>query len=122
LTNYLWQQTSTPESAIAYTVQNIPEKFNQTPRYEVKVGSGYEKQPLYFINTPSPAAEAVITGVTGNRATLWLGGVDLGAINSGTVFTAINGKGKVTLQSRKGLIGEATAEGVVEPGMLLRKV
>lgn len=122
LTNYLWQQTSTPESAIAYTVQNIPQRFNQTPRYEVKVGSGYEKQPLYFINTPSPAAEAVITGVKGNRATVWLGGVDLGAIDKGTVFTVINGKGKVTLQSRDGLVGEATAEGVVEPGMLLRKV
>jgi metacaspase-1 len=122
LTYYLWQQTSTPESAIAYTVQNIPERFNQTPRYEVKVGSGYEKQPLYFINTPSPVAEAVITSVKGNRATLWLGGVDLGAIDEGTVFTAIKGEAKVTLRSRKGLIGEATAQGVVEPGMLLRKV
>ncbi len=122
LTYYLWQQTSTPESAIAYTVQNIPQRFNQTPSYEVKVGTGYEKQPLYFINTPSPAAEAAITAVNGNRATLWLGGVDLGAIDNGTVFTVIKGEAKVTLQSRQGLIGEATVEGVVEPGMLLRKV
>jgi hypothetical protein len=122
LTHYLWQQTSTPESAIAYAVQNIPKRFEQTPLYEVKVGSGYDKQPLYFINTPNPAAEAVITGVKGNRATVWLGGVDLGAINEGTVFTVIKGKGKVTLRSRQGLIGEATVEGVVEPGMLLRKV
>jgi hypothetical protein len=44
LTQYLWQQTSTVENAIAYAVQNLPKKYNQTPRYEVKLGSGYEKQ------------------------------------------------------------------------------
>ncbi len=120
LTNYLWQQTGTPESAIARVNQNIPKDFNQTPRYEAKVGSGYEKQPLYFINTPSPAADAVITEVKGDRATLWLGGVNLAAVDSGTVFTVINGKGKVTLQSREGLIGVATVEGVAREGMLLK--
>ena len=121
LTQYLWQQTSTPESAIAYAIQNIPKDFDQTPRYEVKLESGNEKQPIYFINTPSPVADAVITEVQGNQAKLWLGGVDLAAIDEGTVFTIINGKGKVTLRSRDGLVGEATVEGVVKPGMLLRK-
>jgi len=120
LTQYLWQQTSTPESAIAYVNQNIPQEFNQTPRYEVKVGSGYERQPLYFINTPSPAADAVITEVKGNQAKLWLGGVDLAAIDDGTVFSIINGKGKVTLRSRDGLVGVATVEGVAEQGALLK--
>ena len=122
LTQYLWQQTSTPERAIAYAVQNIPQEFNQTPGYEVKVGSGYETQPIYFINDTSPAADAVITFVQGNQATLWLGGVDLDKIDQGTVLTIINGQGKVTLRSRNGLVGVATVEGVAKAGMLLRKV
>jgi hypothetical protein len=121
LTQYLWQQTGTPESAIAYAIPNIPKNFNQTPRYEVKVSSGYEKQPIYFINNPTPAADAVITSVNRNQAKLWLGGVDLGEIEEGTVFAIINGKGKVTLRSREGLVGEATVEGVAQAGMLLRK-
>ncbi|HEY9606570.1 MAG TPA: caspase family protein [Allocoleopsis sp.] len=121
LTSYLWQHTSTPESAIAFTRQNIPGKFDQTPYADIKVGSGYEKQPIYFINTPSPTAEAVVTEVNGNQAKLWLGGVDLDAIDNGTVFSAIDGKGKVTMRSRNGLVGDATVEGVVKPGMLLRK-
>ena len=120
LTQYLWQQTSTVDSAIAYVNQQIPQEFNQTPRYEVKVGSGYERQPLYFINTPSPAADAVITEVKGNQAKLWLGGVDLAAIEDGTVFSIINSKGKVTLRSREGLVGVATVEGVAKEGALLK--
>ena len=122
LTQYLWQKTSTPESAIAYVVPNIPKDFNQTPRYEAKVGSGYEKQPMYFINTPNPAADAVVTEVKGNEAKLWFGGVELGAIAPGTVFNAITLKGKVTLRDREGLVGVATVEGAIQPGTLLRKV
>jgi hypothetical protein len=52
----------------------------------------------------------VISEVNGNQATLWLGGVDLGEIDTGTVFVIINGKGKVTLRSRIGLVGEATMD------------
>ncbi|MBD0344124.1 MAG: hypothetical protein ICV63_04700 [Coleofasciculus sp. Co-bin14] len=47
--------------------------------------------------------------------------VDLGEIEEGTVFAIINGKGKVTLRSRDGLVGEATVEGVAQAGRLLRK-
>ncbi|MBD1904391.1 caspase family protein [Funiculus sociatus GB2-A5] len=126
LTQYLWQQTSTPESAIAHATKHMLDADNQTPRYEVKVGSGYEKQPIYFINTPSSVANAVITEVKGNKATLWLGGLDLATIENGTVFTIIGAKrgsaGKVTLQSREGLIGIATVEEVVKPGTLLQKM
>lgn len=120
LTQYLWQETSTPESAITYVVPKIPKDYKQTPIYEVKVGSGYEKQPLYFINNPSPAANAVITEVKGKQAKLWLGGVNLAAIDKGTVFNIIKAKGKVTLESRDGLVGIAKVEGVAEPGMLLQ--
>ncbi len=130
LTQYLWQQTSTPENAIAYTVENIPKDYNQTPLTEVKVGSGYEKQPIYFTNTSSPTADAVVTEVKGNQVKLWLGGVNpaaMKAVRQGTVFTSILAKGsssgRVTLQSRdssNGLIGIATVEGVVRQGTLLK--
>jgi hypothetical protein len=130
LTQYLWQQTSTPEKAIAYAVENVPKDFNQTPRYEVKVNSGYERQPIYLSNPSSPAADAVVTSVKGNQVTLWLGGVNpavIKAVEKGTVFTIIDAKGgssgRVTLQSRDSsnrLIGIATVEGVVREGTLLK--
>jgi hypothetical protein len=130
LTQYLWQQTSTPEKAIAYAVENVPKDFNQTPLYEVKVGSGYERQPIYLSNPTSPAADAVVTSVKGNQAKLWLGGVNpaaIKALETGTVFTSISAKGsssgRVTLQYRdssNGLIGIAMVEGVVREGTLLK--
>lgn len=122
LTQHLWQQTSTPETAISYLKQEIPEKYNQTPIFEAKAGSGYEKQPIYFINNPSVAANAVVTAVTGNQATLWFGGVDVGNVETGTVFTVANGSGKVIYQSRQGLEGKGTVQGVVKSGALLRMV
>ena len=130
LTQYLWQQTSTPEKAIAYAVENVPKDFNQTPLYEVKVNSGYERQPIYLSNPSSPAADAVVTSVKGNQVKLWLGGVNpavIKAVEKGTVFTIIGAKGgssgRVTLQSRDSsnrLIGIATVEGVVQQGTLLK--
>ncbi len=141
LTQYLWQQTSTPEKAIAkrcceaqiaYAVENIPKDFNQTPLTEVKVNSGNEKQPIYFTNTLNPAADAVITEVKGNQVKLWLGGVNPAAmrtVRQGKVFTIVGAKGdssgRVTLQSRDSsnrLIGIGTVEGVVQEGTLLNIV
>lgn len=131
LTQYLWQQTSTVESAIAKVTPLMPKSryFQQTPLYDVKVGSNYEKEPVYLINPTSSAADAVITEVKGNQATLWLGGLQeesLGDLEDGSAFAIIDARGsssgKVTFKSRKGLVGEATVEGVVKPGTLLRKV
>lgn len=120
LTQYLWQKTGTPDRAIAYVNQQIPTDVNQTPLYDVKADSGYENEPIYFINKPSSPANAVVTKVTGNRAKFWLGGVDLGMVDTGTVFAVINGAGKVTFQSRNGLVGEGIVEGDVKAGMLLQ--
>ncbi|MBR8836616.1 MAG: caspase family protein, partial [Stigonema ocellatum SAG 48.90 = DSM 106950] len=122
LTQYLWQQTTTPETAISDVKQHISEEYNQTPRFEAKTGSGYEKQPIYFIKNPSVGADAVITSVTGNQATLWLGGVDVGNVDTDTVFSVVNGSGKVRYQSRKGLEGKGIVQGVVKEGALLRKI
>ncbi|HBE20379.1 MAG TPA: peptidase C14 [Cyanobacteria bacterium UBA11149] len=120
LTQYLWQNSGTPENAIAFTKQQIPTNVDQTPRYDVKLDSGYEEEPIYFINKLSSPANAVVTEVTGNRAKLWLGGVDLGTVDTGTVFTVINGSGKLIFQARNGLVGEAIVEGNVKEGMLLQ--
>lgn len=120
LTHYLWQRDGIVENAIAFANQQIPEQFRQNPRYEVKVGSNYATQPVYLTDGPSSVANAVVTEVNGDRARLWLGGVDLSAIDRGTVFGAIEGSGRVVLQSRDGLVGEAMVEGAVEPGMLLQ--
>lgn len=88
------------------------------------------KQPIYFTNTSSPAADAVITEVKGNQVKLWLGGVNPAAmktVRQGKVFTVIGAKegssGRVTLQSRdfsSRLIGIGTVEGVVQEGTLLK--
>jgi len=122
LTYYLWQESATPESAIAYAVKQIPEEFNQTPTYEVKVGSNYADQPIYFLGSPSSEANAVITEVNSdNRAQVWLGGVDLATVDQGTVFSTVDGSGQLIFVSRDGLVGEVVVEGKVEPGTLLRK-
>ncbi|HAG79908.1 MAG TPA: hypothetical protein DCL61_01780 [Cyanobacteria bacterium UBA12227] len=42
-------------------IPEIPEDFKQTPRYEVKVGSGNQKQRIYFTHIPNSTANAVIT-------------------------------------------------------------
>jgi hypothetical protein len=122
LTQYLWQEASTAESAIAHVVKQIPSEYNQTPYFDVQVGSGYEQKPFYFMPATSPMANAVITEVNGNQATLWLGGIDVGMVDEGTVFNAIEGKGRVMLQSREGLVGLATVQEAVQPGTLLRIV
>jgi hypothetical protein len=90
------------------------------PRYEVKVGSGYEQKPLYFINSPNSTAQAVVTRVNGDTAELWLGGVDLRKVTTGTVFTAMKGIGQVKVVSRDGIVAQATVEKAVAEGMPLR--
>ena len=122
LTQYLWENDSTPEDAIASIIPEIPEDYNQTPGCKAKFGSGYEKQPIYFTKTPRPIANAVITAVDVNSATLWLGGVELETVGNGTVFAVMNSTAKVTLRSRNGLVGTGTATGSVKPGALLQQL
>ncbi|MGL5133618.1 MAG: caspase family protein, partial [Planktothrix sp.] len=90
LTHYLWQEDNNIERVFQKILPEIPERFNQVPRYEVKVGSGYQQQLPYFINSPQSPAQAVVTAVSGETAQLWLGGIDLRKVTTGTIFTAIN--------------------------------
>lgn len=68
LTHYLWQEDSNIERVFQKIFPEIPKNFNQLPRYEVKVGSGYQQQPLFFINSPKSPAQAVVTRVSGDSA------------------------------------------------------
>ena len=128
MTQYLWEQTGTVGSAIANITRDIKPFSSQVPLTDIKPQSGYERKPIYFIDPQNPAAEAVITEVTGNTAKLWLGGVDresLTGFNKDATFTIIDAKGrgagKVTLRSRQGLIGEATVQGTAQPGAFLQE-
>jgi hypothetical protein len=126
LTQYLWQNTGTPETAIAYTDEQIPQRLLQNPLYEVKINSNYENQPMYFEQNPRPVADAVVMETEGNQATIWLGGLTVqqkAELKSGTplnvVSSSSNSSGKIIFQSREGLTGTVQIEDNLEPGTLL---
>ncbi|MFY7804613.1 MAG: caspase family protein, partial [Limnoraphis robusta] len=126
LTQYLWQNAGTPEDIVAYTNQKIPRRFTQNPLVDVKINSGYENKPIYFIQNPSPVANAVITEIQGNQAKIWLGGLtteQLAQLKPGSVLNVVNSQpnssGKAIFQSRQGLVGTVTFEGNFGTGTLL---
>ncbi len=138
MTQYLWQQTdnvgsainSAPaETAIAQLSRRIKSLSSQVP-----LADGSLNQPVYFINKPVPPADAVITKVEGDKATLWLGGVDkesLEAFQPGATFAIVDEKGQTSgtvelVSPRRGLRGEAKlvekgANSSLQPGMLLQE-
>ena len=87
---------------------------------------GNQNQPVYFLDKKLLPTDAVITGVRGNQANLWLGGLDnrsLETFNRGATFSVVNEtgqiQGKLKLESRKGL--KATAKLVeIESGNSLQ--
>ena len=132
MTQYLWQQTGTP--IVSSTMPNIARattKFSssgQEPQLEVKPGSGYDRQPLYFTPQQTVPAEAVITKIEGNEAVLWLGGLapqSLSAFEKSAVLTTVDAqgvrRGQVKLESRKGLTGRGKLLSPAEPGALLQE-
>ncbi|MBD2314099.1 caspase family protein [Desertifilum sp. FACHB-1129] len=124
LTQYLWEQTGTPESAIAHIVPQIPRRFYQIPIYEVKPQSDYADRSVYFLKPSTPPASAVLTARTGQQANIWLGGLTpqgIAELEPGTQFTPLQGSGKAVFQSREGLVGTVTLEGNLQPGTLLQK-
>jgi hypothetical protein len=124
MTQYLWQETDTVGNAIARIAHNIKSLSRQVP-----LADGDRNRPIYFFNRQVPPADAVITQVNGDEATLWLGGVgreSLEAFQPGARFAMALSRplkaiandggrtsGKVELVSRRGLWGEAK---LVEPG------
>lgn len=120
LTHYLWQEDSNIEQVFQKILPEIPKLFNQLPLYEVKVGSDYQQQAPFFSSSPKSPAQAVVTRVSGNNVQLWLGGVNLRKVTTGTVFTAVKGTGQVKVVSRDGIVAQTTVEKAVTEGMPLR--
>ncbi len=120
LTHYLWQEETNIERVFQKILPEIPQRFKQLPRYEVKEGSEYQRQAPFFIESPKPPAQAVVIKVSGDNAQLWLGGVDLRKVTAGTVLTAVNGAGQVKMVSREGLVAQAKIEKAVTEGTPLR--
>ncbi|MEM1171037.1 MAG: caspase family protein [Cyanobacteria bacterium P01_H01_bin.35] len=125
-TQYLWQETGTPEQAIAYTNKQIPSGLQQNPFYEVKTGTKLDSQAVYLTENSYPVANGVVTEVKGNQAKIWLGGLEAKKINqltNGAVFNVISpqekSSAKLIFESRDGLVGIATLNGSVKPGFLL---
>ena len=115
LTQYLWHEFSTVETAIAITNRSIDDaNIIQNPFPDVKAGSGFEQKPVYFIEgmSATPPAEAVLVERQGDRGIIWLGGVDpasLVAFDQGATFIlagATEGNSEIKLLSRNGLRGE----------------
>ncbi len=123
LTQYLWQENTNPEEAIAYVVKNItkylPDDFVQTPTLNVEVGSGYEEQPIYFASPTRAAAHAIVTRIEGRQAKFWLGGIDPGEVERGMKFSVPGKQGLVRYQTRNGLLAIGNVEGSVSAGDLL---
>jgi hypothetical protein len=128
LSQYLWQQANTVEGAIESISRSLKSfTFRQDPFVD-----GGARQPVYFTQNLRMPADAVITQVSGNQATLWLGGVDyegLEAFQPGASFAILDNNGQASgeleLLSRKGLIGQANlinkGQFSLKPGMLLQE-
>ena len=86
----------------------------------MKVGSGYQLQLPYLIQSANSPAEAVVIEVKGDNAQLWLGGTDLRKVETGREFKAINRVGKVKVISRQGMVATAKVEESVTVGTPLR--
>lgn len=132
MTQYLWQQTDSQSFILALpTIASNTTKYSftsQEPLMELKPGSNYGSKPVYFIKEQTPPAEAVITKVEGNRAELWLGGLDpqsLSAFQSGAILSVVdsrgNQQGRVKLESRRGLVGQAILLDTAKPGAFLQE-
>ncbi|MDM9580422.1 caspase family protein [Nostoc sp. GT001] len=129
MTQYLWQENSnTPlENVITNISRSINSTFtsNQIPELEAKNNSNNETKPTYFISRSVPTAEAVITQVRGNNVNLWLGGIApqaLAAFNQNPIFELVDNqgvkRGRIQLQSRKGLTGEGKILELQKPELL----
>ncbi|HEY9613159.1 caspase family protein [Allocoleopsis sp.] len=132
MTQYLWQQTK--NEALRNVVVNVARSTRkasftgQEPLADIKQESDYNKRAIYFVEQQMPAAEAVILGVEGDRAQVWLGGINpksLQTFDQGAILSIIDSQGKpqgqVMLESRQKLIGQGKLMGTAQPGALLQE-
>jgi hypothetical protein len=132
MTQYLWQQTrNEPLGSVFANVGRSTTRVSftaQVPLVEVKPNTDYTKRSIYFVEQQTPPAEAVILGVEGDRAQVWLGGINpksLAAFEQGAVLSVVDSKGnqqgQVQLESRQQLIGRGKLLGTAQPGTFLQE-
>jgi hypothetical protein len=128
MTQYLWQETATAESAIAQVGRSLQGQFSQQPLVDPKKDSGFERQPMYFVtaqrSSQSAPAEAVMIGSNGDRGTIWLGGIErnsLATFDAGATFTPVGSNAEVRIVSRQGLTAEVESSAPLPPGTLLQE-
>ncbi len=138
LTRYLWQQPfsqslDTTFAHLALSTKTLAGYHPQEPVYAVPVGSSHGQAPVYFLEPPLPAAEAVVQEAADpGQITFWLGGVSpqsLQAQPQGTQFVLLDaagqGLGEIEQTGRTGLVGvgrlDAETPVAIQPGMRLRE-
>ncbi|MBE9114338.1 caspase family protein [Lusitaniella coriacea LEGE 07157] len=128
LTQYLWQRTEDVERAIARVSNKVDRISAQDPYLDVAASSQDREKPVYFLEPQRTGADALVTAVRGNQATIWLGGMSrnsLYAIDEAILAPISDNeevKTKVQITSRKGLEAQATVtDGTVKAGDLLQE-
>jgi len=129
LTQYLWQDSNTVQSALAQVTHNLQQALiPQDPLPGISPDSTTAHSPVYFadsIATATPPAEGVILSTNGDRGTIWLGGSDSRSITTfGTnaTFMAVDQPEQpITVLSRQGLTAEVSLSSNLIPGTLLQE-
>ncbi|MEO0685481.1 MAG: caspase family protein, partial [Cyanobacteria bacterium J06649_11] len=129
MTQYLWQETGSVKNIISQISPRVNSIGGHSP-----FADGNQNQPVYFIDNKLLSADAVITKVKGNQASLWLGGLNnksLETFNKDATFSVVDAtgktRGKLKLESRDGLKARAKlvdSKGNItslKPGMLLQE-
>ena len=130
LTQYLWQQEVSFETAIAQVTRSLKqENFAQKPKLETQAERDFQQEPLYFVqpkNVNAPPAEAAILQVNGDRGKAWLGGItpgNLQAFGRGALLSTFD-RGtdtEVELLARNGLTADIKLSGSAKAGNLLQE-
>jgi len=143
LTRYLWLQSQVWTQPIAsafeqfdidaYDVAREGGVLNQVPLFETsaRCRPTCEQDPIYFITTENTSpAEAVVTDVSGDRVTFWMGGIAPDKLNlhgPNSTFFLLTPEGEQVGQlkptDREGLVGYGVVEGgaIATEGMFLQE-
>ncbi len=128
LTQYLWHETNTAANAIADLAPSLQQLAAQVPLAD-SPRSHRNEPAIYFTEPAQRSADAIVTEVNGDRATVWLGGLVRASLNPGVQFAfeildRQRGErlGTAQLLSRDGLSGQVRLQGRAQPGDRLREL